>query len=127
MGRRKSQANRIRAIHYRIGDNDEVYLLDHTGRHIDKQIEKLEKPNKINYSIKCDFNGISINKQTSNDKYKLPNIIKSPTAPILKNEKFVDKDIKIFQGFSEQCNKFPAASLMWINNPEYSDVIPENV
>lgn len=126
MGRRKAQSSRIRAIHYKTDDNDEIYYLDHSGRHIDRQIEKLSKPKHYKYSIKSDDNEKIKIKQLRNE-FQPPNIMKTPTIPIFQFKDSVGDNQKISQNFIDLCDKFPVSSLMWINNPDYSTNLSENI
>lgn len=119
MGRRKAKASRIRAIHYKYGDDEEIFYLDRNGRHLNREIEKLDKVKRAPFSVKCNIN--KNDNKTLNDEIKIPEI--TNTVPTINPQNIVlNSNIskKLSSKFYEAYSKFPAASLMWINNPEYS-------
>lgn len=124
MGRRKAQSSRIRAIHYKTDSIDEVYYLDHSGRHLDRQIEKIEKPKHFKYLIKSENNDMHNIKKPIKD-FQPSNIIKSNNIPVFHFKDLADSSQKISQNFINAYDKCPAASLMWINNPDYSQILSE--
>lgn len=122
MGRRKTKSSRIRAIHYKLGNTDEVFYLDNEGRHINREIEKIDKPKHT--SLQLENNSNESNSNTLKNNNILPDISKMTAIPPPQNNVSIqNQNKKLSSKFYEACTNFPAASLMWINNPEYAESV----